>query len=333
MSEKGLGPQQLKIDSEEPDRAARDLDEGLQANLTTEKMLKAKIEEALETLTYREREIIKLRYGLGNGNPLTLEEVGRIFKVTLQRVRQIEAKGVRKLQHPVRRRPLEVLLEFLRRDGPTTPEGYLLEAIFGVHIADTQPRLFKHAYSERCQDAFVSWLIEWAQHDYRELDMPLHQTAVYFLNQLLSLYGVPTRDRFTALKIHPQYGQRRASCAMGRQYIDILVEVDNDFVLLIEDKVDDIANPGELEGYLATVENDLRFKGRRPVPVFLKTGDGDNGVDVEKAGWRHFRRRHMLEVMKYGWRLGVKSDIFRDFHFRLMKMQRKCLRKRLGVVY
>ncbi len=74
-------------------------------------MLKDKIDVVLKTLTYREREIIKLRYGLGDGYTYTLEEVGRIFKVTRERVRQIEAKAVRKLQHPVRSRQLQGFLE------------------------------------------------------------------------------------------------------------------------------------------------------------------------------------------------------------------------------
>ena len=65
----------------------------------------------LKTLTYREREIIRLRYGLGDGYTYTLEEVGRIFKVTRERVRQIEAKAVRKLQHPVRSQQLEGFLK------------------------------------------------------------------------------------------------------------------------------------------------------------------------------------------------------------------------------
>ena len=77
----------------------------------TQEMLKDKIDSVLKTLTYREREIIKLRYGLGDGYTYTLEEVGRIFKVTRERVRQIEAKAVRKLQHPVRSRQLEGFLE------------------------------------------------------------------------------------------------------------------------------------------------------------------------------------------------------------------------------
>jgi len=73
----------------------------------THEMLKDRIDEILKTLTYREREIIKLRYGLGDGYTYTLEEVGRIFKVTRERVRQVEAKAIRKLQHPVRSRRLE----------------------------------------------------------------------------------------------------------------------------------------------------------------------------------------------------------------------------------
>jgi RNA polymerase primary sigma factor len=77
----------------------------------TQEMLKVKIDNVLKTLTYREREIIKLRYGLGDGYTYTLEEVGRIFKVTRERVRQIEAKAVRKLQHPVRSRQLEGFLD------------------------------------------------------------------------------------------------------------------------------------------------------------------------------------------------------------------------------
>jgi len=77
-------------------------------------MLRERINEVLNTLTFREREIIKLRYGIGDGYTYTLEEVGRIFRVTRERVRQIEAKAVRKLRHPVRARQLSSFL-----DGPT----------------------------------------------------------------------------------------------------------------------------------------------------------------------------------------------------------------------
>ncbi len=80
-------------------------------NMASYEMLKDKIGNVLQSLTYREREIIKLRYGIGDDYTYTLEEVGRKFNVTRERVRQIEAKALRKLQHPVRARRLEGFLE------------------------------------------------------------------------------------------------------------------------------------------------------------------------------------------------------------------------------
>jgi len=74
-------------------------------------LLKDKIEQLLKSLTFREREIIRLRYGLVDGYSYTLEEVGRIFKVTRERVRQIEAKAVQKMQNPVRAKHLEGFLK------------------------------------------------------------------------------------------------------------------------------------------------------------------------------------------------------------------------------
>ncbi len=77
----------------------------------SQEMLREKIEQVLNTLSYREREIVRLRYGIGDGYTYTLEEVGRIFKVTRERVRQVEAKAIRKMQHPVRAKKLEGFLD------------------------------------------------------------------------------------------------------------------------------------------------------------------------------------------------------------------------------
>ncbi|MBN2020126.1 MAG: RNA polymerase sigma factor RpoD [Sedimentisphaerales bacterium] len=87
----------------------------------TQSMLKERIDAILKTLSYREREIIKLRYGIGDGYTYTLEEVGRIFKVTRERVRQVEAKAIRKLQHPVRARKLEGFLD--HKNHTPVPSG------------------------------------------------------------------------------------------------------------------------------------------------------------------------------------------------------------------
>jgi len=91
----------------------------------THEMLKEKIETVLQTLSFREREIIKLRYGIGTGYTYTLEEVGRIFKVTRERVRQIEAKAIKKLQHPIRSRKLEGFLEGLARFAAASAQEQL----------------------------------------------------------------------------------------------------------------------------------------------------------------------------------------------------------------
>ncbi|MBM4108453.1 MAG: sigma-70 family RNA polymerase sigma factor [Phycisphaerae bacterium] len=86
------------------------VEDGRQAappDTVAQEAMRHRIEAVLKTLSYREREIIKLRYGIGDGYTYTLEEVGRIFKVTRERVRQVEAKAIRKLQHPVRARKLQ----------------------------------------------------------------------------------------------------------------------------------------------------------------------------------------------------------------------------------
>jgi RNA polymerase primary sigma factor len=73
--------------------------------------LKEQIEQALKSLTEREAKVLKMRFGLGGGNEHTLEEVGQQFKVTRERIRQIEAKALRKLKHPSRSRKLRSFTE------------------------------------------------------------------------------------------------------------------------------------------------------------------------------------------------------------------------------
>ena len=72
---------------------------------------RGEVEKVLSTLTDREAKIIKLRFGIDSGYPRTLEEVGRIFRVTRERVRQIEAKAIRKLRHPSRSKSLRDYLD------------------------------------------------------------------------------------------------------------------------------------------------------------------------------------------------------------------------------
>ena len=81
------------------------------ANATVRTMLKEEMNSALSTLTEREKKILVLRFGINDGCPRTLEEVGNVFKVTRERVRQIEAKALKKLRHPTRSRRLRTFLD------------------------------------------------------------------------------------------------------------------------------------------------------------------------------------------------------------------------------
>ncbi|MBN1676449.1 MAG: RNA polymerase sigma factor RpoD [Kiritimatiellae bacterium] len=81
------------------------------SEMTAYSLLKERLGEVLNTLTKREQDVLTLRFGLNDGYPRTLEEVGKMFRVTRERIRQIEAKALRKLRHPTRIRKLQGFLE------------------------------------------------------------------------------------------------------------------------------------------------------------------------------------------------------------------------------
>jgi RNA polymerase primary sigma factor len=81
------------------------------ADAASHQLLKEQVEDVLDSLTQRERRVLQLRFGLDDGRSRTLEEVGREFGVTRERIRQIEAKALRKLRHPSRSKKLKDYLE------------------------------------------------------------------------------------------------------------------------------------------------------------------------------------------------------------------------------
>ena len=80
-------------------------------DITSFSLLKDRIGDVLGSLNERERQVLELRFGIGDGNPRTLEEVGVQFNVTRERIRQIEAKALRKMRHPTRIKLLNGFLE------------------------------------------------------------------------------------------------------------------------------------------------------------------------------------------------------------------------------
>src|SRR5690606_4159730 len=81
------------------------------ADAASYELLKEQIGEVLDTLTEREESVLRLRFGLDDGRSRTLEEVGKVFGVTRERIRQIEAKALRKLRHPSRSKQLKDFME------------------------------------------------------------------------------------------------------------------------------------------------------------------------------------------------------------------------------
>ena len=88
-----------------------DEDAPVPAEAASQTLLKEQLAEVLKTLTPREEKVLRLRFGLEDGRPRTLEEVGKEFNVTRERIRQIEAKALRKLRHPSRSKKLRDFLD------------------------------------------------------------------------------------------------------------------------------------------------------------------------------------------------------------------------------
>jgi len=113
-----IAPEPLSLETpigEEEDSHLADFVEDQEAMSPAEAasntLLRREIEDALNKLTPREKEVIRMRFGLEDGSPRTLEEVGRFFKVTRERIRQIEAKALKKLKHPSKSRKLREFLD------------------------------------------------------------------------------------------------------------------------------------------------------------------------------------------------------------------------------
>jgi RNA polymerase primary sigma factor len=87
-----------------------DEDASAPAEAASANLLREQLSEVLGTLTEREAKVLRLRFGLEDGRPRTLEEVGKEFDVTRERIRQIEAKALRKLRHPSRSKKLKDFL-------------------------------------------------------------------------------------------------------------------------------------------------------------------------------------------------------------------------------
>lgn len=165
----------------------------------------------------------------------------------------------------------------------------------------TRPNLFNFATSELSQDAFLCWLLSWADPSHRDEDPALHKTAIGFLHALFDRAGCQCPEAITKVDVKQQY-----------QNIDILAIVNDAVPVLIEDKTHTKNHSGQLARYRGIVEQkfpDIGFPA-----IYLKTGDQSSYREIEKAHYSLFLRKDLLEVLQVGLQHGVNDRIFWDFH-------------------
>jgi len=168
-----------------------------------------------------------------------------------------------------------------------------------------RPNIFNWAPSELSQDAFICWLLSWADIQYQTINPELHQTAQHFIVQL-------TQGKLGGIK----------QVLVERQHfnIDILCKINNDYVLLIEDKTNSSDHSDQLRRYLAhlltTYTRDKIF------PIYLKTGQQSNFGTVKSAGYSLFLREDFIEVLEFGINTGITNNIFNDFYNYLLEIDK-----------
>ena len=166
-------------------------------------------------------------------------------------------------------------------------------------MTDGQPNLFRYATSELSQDAFICWLLAWADSKQREEDPALHEVGLAFVKQLFIASGTDCPDPPFSVEVERQV-----------KGVDVVALVGSQYALVIEDKVHTSNHSDQLRRYREAMSN--KHQDRELVCVYLKTGDQSSYREVESKGWATFGRSQYLEVLRSGAK-SVSNAIFSDF--------------------
>lgn len=146
------------------------------------------------------------------------------------------------------------------------------------------PNLFGYATSELSQDAFISWLLAWGKEEYKSIDEELNKCGVKLIQELIAKHFSEKNILISSVDVKTQH-----------KNIDILCIVNNEFAILIEDKVDTKEHSNQLSRYIDIVKND--YPDLNLVPIYFKTQEQSNYYDIDKAGYKVFSRIDFLDVM------------------------------------
>jgi hypothetical protein len=151
-----------------------------------------------------------------------------------------------------------------------------------------RPNLFKYATSELSQDAFICWLMESADQKYQSTCPELHALGQAFLSLIFSRHtDAPAPARIETVEIQRQKAR-----------IDILCWVNQDIVIVTEDKVGTKQSRGQLRRYKAHAETGLKRPVSRQLHAYIQTGDQSDYLPVLRDGYSILRRSDLLELLK-----------------------------------
>lgn len=171
------------------------------------------------------------------------------------------------------------------------------------------PNLFQFATGELSQDAFICWLVSWADPKYKKSHEALHQTALSLLDRFLELADVPKPIEYRSVEVEQQF-----------EKIDVLIRLNSEIVVLVEDKTHTDQHSNQLTRYLEAVRT--KYPNDLIAAIYFKTGDQSSYRAIEDAGFRPFRRHDFLSILEVGTARGVQSDIFLDYFRQLQHLEK-----------
>ena len=172
----------------------------------------------------------------------------------------------------------------------------------------TTPNLFTFATSELSQDAFICWLLSWADAKYQDKDRSLHECAVNFIAAMFAKHSLPALDKVDSVEVKKQ-----------DKFIDVVCVINKKYVILIEDKTNTKEHSGQLEKHL----NEIKSRKPSPekiIPIYYKSEDQSNYSNVLKNDFVPFLRTDILGVLAT---YTGKNPILIDYREHILNIQKR----------
>lgn len=166
----------------------------------------------------------------------------------------------------------------------------------------SSPNIFKYATKELSQDAFISWLAKWAESRYERVDAGLNMAGKILIDTMLERAGYKPPSRYQSVEVKLQ-----------EKHIDVLLILNDEFVVLIEDKTDSAPHSNQLLEYRDHVVR--KYSPYKTATIYLKTGEPTPGElrRVGAAEYYPLLRKELLELLEQGREKGADHPLFLDY--------------------